>query len=144
MDIVLQGMVFGVANGLLAAGIVLVYMSNRTINFAQGELGAFAVAVMFALSNRAHFPYAAALACALAATAALGAVVELTVIRRLFASPRLIVHPSAPTGAAGSCRAARRRAPRLRGGPGPSAGPPGGPDSLVKLFTSRAMSTSGH
>jgi ABC-type branched-subunit amino acid transport system permease subunit len=91
VDIVLQGMVFGVANGLLAAGIVLVYMSNRTINFAQGELGAFAVAVMFALSNRAHFPYAAALACALAATAALGALVELTVIRRLFASPRLIV-----------------------------------------------------
>jgi ABC-type branched-subunit amino acid transport system permease subunit len=91
VDIVLQGMVFGVANGLLAAGIVLVYMSNRTINFAQGELGAFAVAVMFALSNRAHFPYAAALACALAATAVLGALVELTVIRRLFTSPRLIV-----------------------------------------------------
>ncbi len=91
MDIVLQGLVFGVANGLLAAGIVLVYMSNRSINFAQGELGAFAVAVMFALSNRAQFPYAAALALSLLATAALGALIELTVIRRLFASPRLIV-----------------------------------------------------
>lgn len=91
MDIVLQGMVFGVANGLLAAGIVLVYMSNRSINFAQGELGAFAVAVMFALSNRAHFTYAAALALSLLATAALGALIELTVIRRLFTSPRLIV-----------------------------------------------------
>lgn len=91
MDIVLQGLVFGVANGLLAAGIVLVFMSNRSINFAQGELGAFAVAVMFSLSNRAHFPYAAALLAALAATALLGALVELTVIRRLFSSPRLIV-----------------------------------------------------
>lgn len=91
MDIVLQGLVFGVANGLLAAGIVLVYMSNRAINFAQGELGAFAVAVMFALSNRAHFPYAAALVCALLATALLGALIEKTVIRRLFTSPRLIV-----------------------------------------------------
>jgi branched-subunit amino acid ABC-type transport system permease component len=91
MDIVVQGLVFGVANGLLAAGIVLVYMSNRSINFAQGELGAFAVAVMFSLSNRAHFPYWAALPSALAATAVLGALVELTVIRRLFKSPRLIV-----------------------------------------------------
>lgn len=91
MDIVLQGLVFGVANGLLAAGIVLVYMSNRAINFAQGELGAFAVAVMFALSNRAGLPYAAALALSLLATAALGALIEFTVIRRLFSSPRLIV-----------------------------------------------------
>ncbi len=91
MDIVLQGLVFGVANGLLAAGIVLVYMSNRTISLAQGELGAFAVAVMFALTNRADFPYPAALACSLAAAAALGALIELTVIRRLFSSPRLIV-----------------------------------------------------
>ena len=91
MDIVLQGLVFGVANGLLAAGIVLIYMSNRSISLAQGELGAFAVALMFTLTNRAHFPYAAALACCLAATAALGALIELTVIRRLFSSPRLIV-----------------------------------------------------
>jgi branched-chain amino acid transport system permease protein len=91
VDIVLQGMVFGVANGLLAAGIVLVYMSNRAINFAQGELGAFAVAVMFALSNRAHLPYWASLLLALSATAAVGALVEFTVIRRLFSSPRLIV-----------------------------------------------------
>jgi branched-chain amino acid transport system permease protein len=91
VDIVLQGMVFGVANGLLAAGIVLVFMSNRAINIAQGELGAFAVAVMFALSNRGHFPYWAALLTTLAATAALGALIETTVIRRLFTSPRLIV-----------------------------------------------------
>jgi branched-chain amino acid transport system permease protein len=91
VDIVTQGLVFGVANGLLAAGIVLVYMSNRTINFAQGEFGAFAVAVMFALSSRAHLPYALALLATLAATAAVGAVVETTVIRRLFTSPRLIL-----------------------------------------------------
>src|SRR4051812_24257579 len=57
MDIVLQGMVFGIANGLLAVGLVLVFMSNRTINFAQGEFGALTVAVMFALTNRAHLNY---------------------------------------------------------------------------------------
>ena len=91
MDIVLQGMVFGIANGLLAVGLVLVFMSNRTINFAQGEFGALTVAVMFALTNRAHLNYWLALLAALAITATAGALVELTVIRRLFRSPRLIV-----------------------------------------------------
>ena len=91
MDIVLQGLVFGVANGLLAAGIVLIYMSNRSISLAQGELGAFAVALMFSLSNRAHLNYWLCLLISFAATAALGAIIELTVIRRLFTSPRLIV-----------------------------------------------------
>ncbi|MHB8340723.1 MAG: ABC transporter permease [Mycobacteriales bacterium] len=91
MDIVLQGLVFGVGNGLLAAGLVLVFMSNRAINFAQGEFGAFAVAVMFSLSNRARLPYLLALLVALVATALLGALVEVSVIRRLFRSPRLIV-----------------------------------------------------
>lgn len=87
----MQGLVFGVANGLLAAGLVLVYMSNRAINFAHGELGAFAVAMMFSLSNRAHFGYWSALVVSLASTALLAAVIETTVIRRLFASPRLIM-----------------------------------------------------
>ena len=91
MDIVLQGMVFGIANGLLAVGLVLVFMSNRTINFAQGEFGALTVAVMFALTNRAHLNYWLALLAALAITASAGALVELTVVRRLFRSPRLIV-----------------------------------------------------
>lgn len=91
MDIVLQGMVLGVANGLLAVGLVLVYMSNRAINFAHGELGAFAVAVMFSLSNRAELNYWLSLVLALLATAALAALIEMTVIRRLFGSPRLIV-----------------------------------------------------
>ena len=113
MDIVLHGMVFGIGNGLLAAGIVLVFMSNRAISFAQGELGAFAVAVMFALSNRAHWPYGASLATALAATAVLGAVIELTVIRRLFTSSRLIVL-IATIGVAQVITAARAGIPKPR------------------------------
>jgi branched-chain amino acid transport system permease protein len=91
VDVVLQGAVFGIATGLLGVGIVLVFMSSRAINFAQGEFGALTVAVMFALTNRAHLNYWLALAAALAITAAAGALVELTVVRRLFRSPRLIV-----------------------------------------------------
>jgi ABC-type branched-subunit amino acid transport system permease subunit len=91
VDIVLLGLVIGMANALLAAGIVLVYMSNRVINLAHGELGAFAVAMMLALSNRAHMNYWLALLCSLAAAGALGAVIERMVLRRLFNSARLIV-----------------------------------------------------
>ncbi len=52
LDIALLGLVFGIANGLLAAGLVLVYKSSRVINFAQGEFGAFTVAMMLALTLR--------------------------------------------------------------------------------------------
>ena len=37
--IFLQGIVLGALNGLLAMGLVLIYRTNRIINFAQGELG---------------------------------------------------------------------------------------------------------
>ena len=91
MDIVLLGLVIGMANALLASGLVLISMSNRVINFAHGELGAFAVAMMLTLTRVAHLNYWLALLLSLAATAALGGLIERTIISRLFASPRLIV-----------------------------------------------------
>ncbi len=91
MDLVALGLVVGMANALLASGLVLIYMSNRVINFAHGELGAFAVAMMLALTRNAHLNYWLALLISLAATAALGGLIEKTVLARLFKSPRLIV-----------------------------------------------------
>jgi branched-chain amino acid transport system permease protein len=91
MDLVALGLVVGMANALLASGLVLIYMANRVINFAHGELGAFAVAMMIALTRNAHLNYWLALLCSLAATAALGALIEKTFLSRLFKSPRLIV-----------------------------------------------------
>jgi branched-subunit amino acid ABC-type transport system permease component len=40
-QIVYGGLVDGLSIGLLALGIVLIYRSNRVINFAVGALGAF-------------------------------------------------------------------------------------------------------
>jgi ABC-type branched-subunit amino acid transport system permease subunit len=91
MDIVVLGLVIGMANALLAAGLVLIYMSNRTINLAHGEIGAFAVAMMLSLTHSAHLGYWAALAATLAAAGALAAAIERSIIRRLYRSPRLIV-----------------------------------------------------
>ncbi|MEO6206156.1 MAG: ABC transporter permease [Mycobacteriales bacterium] len=91
MDLVLLGLTIGMANALLAVGLVLIYMSNRVVNFAHGEIGAFAVALMLTFTQVLHWGYWFALLAALAGTALLGAVIERTVIQRLFTSPRLIV-----------------------------------------------------
>jgi len=91
MDIVLLGLVIGMANALLASGLVLIHMSNRVINMAHGEFGAFAVAMMMALTRVAHLNYWLALFLSLLATGTLGALVERTFLKRLFRSPRLIV-----------------------------------------------------
>lgn len=91
MDLVLAGAVVGMANALLAVGLVLIYKANRVINLAHGELGAFAVSMMFALSANAHWNYWASLGTSLAATCVLAALVERVMLRRLFAGPRLIL-----------------------------------------------------
>lgn len=91
MDLVALGLAVGMANALLASGLVLISMSNRVVNFSHGELGAFGVAMMLALTRNAHLNYWLALALSLAATGVLGAVIERTIISRLFSSPRLIV-----------------------------------------------------
>lgn len=91
MDLVLLGLTIGMANALLAVGLVLIYMSNRVVNFAHGEIGAFAVALMLTFTQVLHWNYWLALLASLAGTAVLSAVIERTVIQRLFTAPRLIV-----------------------------------------------------
>ncbi|MBI4728043.1 MAG: ABC transporter permease [Acidobacteria bacterium] len=91
MDIVVLGLVIGMANALLATGLVLIHKANRVINLAHGELGAFTVAMMLSLTRVAHLNYWLALLASLAGTAALAAMIERSVLRRLFRSPRLIM-----------------------------------------------------
>ena len=91
MDLVLLGLSLGMGNALLAVGLVLVYKSSRIINLAHGELGAFAVAMMLMLIRRFDWPYWPSVVTALAATGLLAAIIERTIIQRLFAAPRLLV-----------------------------------------------------
>jgi ABC-type branched-subunit amino acid transport system permease subunit len=91
VDLVLLGLTIGMANALLAVGLVLIYMSNRVVNFAHGEIGAFAVALMLTFTQVLHWNYWLALLASLAGTAVLSAVIERTFIQRLFNAPRLIV-----------------------------------------------------
>lgn len=90
-SVVLLGAIIGGLNGLTATAIVLIFRANRIVNFAQGELGAFAATLAYMLIVTLKWPWIAAVTVALLAAAAAGALVEFGIVRRFFHSPRLIL-----------------------------------------------------
>jgi ABC-type branched-subunit amino acid transport system permease subunit/ABC-type branched-subunit amino acid transport system ATPase component len=88
---VFYGVVYGLIYAVFAAGFVLVYRSTGILNFAQGEIGAFGVALFALFHVQYDVPYWFAFVIAVVATAIIGMVIELTVVRRLFDSPRLVL-----------------------------------------------------
>ncbi len=90
-QLIFNGLVTGMVFGLLAMGIVLVYRSTRVINFAVGNMGIPASALLAVMVINFGFPYWIAFAIALVIGTLLGAIIELTVIRRLFKAPRIIL-----------------------------------------------------
>lgn len=91
LDVVVLGIIQGLLYGLLAVALVLVYRAQRFVNFAQANLGLISSVLLGKLVLDLGVPYLLAVPIALAAAVALGAVTELTVIRRLFGSPRLVL-----------------------------------------------------
>ena len=87
---VLLGVIQGVVYGLLSVGLVLIYRSNRIINFAHGQIGVFGAGIFWLAAVRGDIPYFVAFVPALAASAAAGAVAEAVVIRRLRKAPPLM------------------------------------------------------
>ena len=89
--IVVQGALLGGLSALLALGLALVYRAHRVLNFAQGDLGAApaSLAVLLVVSSGAS--WLVAFVAGLATAVALGAVVEILVIRRFTRSPRLVL-----------------------------------------------------
>jgi ABC-type branched-subunit amino acid transport system ATPase component/ABC-type branched-subunit amino acid transport system permease subunit len=88
--VLLLGMITGITYGLLAVGLVLVYRSNRLINFAHGEIGALGAAVLGVSVVKWHVPYWVALPVALALSGSVGALAEVAVVRRLRNVPNLM------------------------------------------------------
>ena len=84
----LNGLQFGVMLFLMAAGLTLIFGVMGLINLAHGSLymiGAFAAAAVAGATGS----FLLGLAAALAAAAAMGALVEIVVIRRLYATDHL-------------------------------------------------------
>jgi ABC-type branched-subunit amino acid transport system ATPase component/ABC-type branched-subunit amino acid transport system permease subunit len=90
-NLLVIGLVRGLIISLIAMGIVLVYRSSRVINFAVGDLGVPAAALLAVMAGKSHWPYWPSLFLAVSTGTLTGALVELAVIRRLFRAPRVIV-----------------------------------------------------
>jgi ABC-type branched-subunit amino acid transport system ATPase component/ABC-type branched-subunit amino acid transport system permease subunit len=90
LPVIVLGAIIGMTYGLLAVGLVLVYRTNRIINFAHGEVGAFGAALFGTAVLKWHIPYYLALPLAFAAAGGMGALAEVAVVRRLRNAPRLM------------------------------------------------------
>ena len=85
------GIVFGAINSLVAISIVLVYRASRVVNFAAAEFGSVAAVVAIELHIQLHTNYFLSILAGLVIAAALGALLEMTILRRFGNAPRLIV-----------------------------------------------------
>jgi len=90
MPVILLGTIVGVTYGLLAVGIVLVFRSNRIINFAHGQIGAFGAAFFGVAAVKWHIPYWLAFVMAVIVSAVTAAGAEAGVVRRLRNAPRIV------------------------------------------------------
>ncbi len=90
-QLIYNGIASGMVFGLLAMGVVLIYRSTRVINFAVANMGLPTAVLMALLVLNWNVPYWIALGIALVLGTALAMALELIVIRRLFAAPRVIL-----------------------------------------------------
>lgn len=88
--VLVLGALTGILYGLLAVGLVLVYRTNRVINCAHGEIGAFGAALFSLCVVRWGLPYWLMLPVAMLAAAAVGGTAEVVAIRRLSRAPSLM------------------------------------------------------
>jgi branched-chain amino acid transport system permease protein len=88
---IVSGVVNGAIYGLIALGIVLVYKGSRVLNFAQGEIGTFALFVTWWFVTKQNWPWVAGALMGLATAVFIGLVFERLVVRRMAEASRLSV-----------------------------------------------------
>jgi ABC-type branched-subunit amino acid transport system ATPase component/ABC-type branched-subunit amino acid transport system permease subunit len=90
-QVVFSGVVNGMTYGIMAVGVILIYRSTRVINFAIAAMGGFGAALLARLVINWNVDYWVAFATCVIVGGALGAVIDVLVVRRLFDAPRVIV-----------------------------------------------------
>src|SRR5688500_4515780 len=81
----------GLAIGVFAVGLILIYRSNRVFNFALGELGALCAALFVRLTINYHWNFYPALALIAVVGLLLGGLLELALVPRLGKAPKVIL-----------------------------------------------------
>ena len=89
--ILFRGLVFGLVNALTAAGIILVYRTLRVINFAQTAIGAAGAILTFNFVQYTAVPFPIAFVLGLGLSALVGVTLDLSLVRRFFNAPRLVL-----------------------------------------------------
>ncbi|MHB8466610.1 MAG: ABC transporter permease [Acidimicrobiales bacterium] len=88
---IIDGIVLGSLYGVIGVALILIYRTNRVINFAAGAIGAVPAIVALVLDAHNKIPYLAVLPIALIGGPLFGAAIDIFVMRRFARSPRLIV-----------------------------------------------------
>ncbi len=89
----LTGLAGGSSRFLLAAGLTLIFGVSRVVNFAHGSLlmlGAYAGWLVFQFLPESPALFAAGVLLAAASVAAIGALAEMVVLRRVYPAPELL------------------------------------------------------
>lgn len=88
----LAGLAYASTLYLVAAGLTIIFGVTRVVNFAHGSLfmlGAFIAYSITAALPRAPLPFFAGLLLAALAVAAIGALIEVVVLRRIYGAPEI-------------------------------------------------------
>jgi ABC-type branched-subunit amino acid transport system ATPase component/ABC-type branched-subunit amino acid transport system permease subunit len=84
------GTITGMTYGMLAIGLVLVYRSNRIINFGHVPIGVLGASLFALVVEQGHVSYWIAWPFAIAISAAIGAVSEMVIVGRLARAPAVM------------------------------------------------------
>lgn len=87
---IVGGIALGSLYGVIGVGIILIYRTNRLISFAAGAIGAIPAIAALLLVVDKHINYLLMLPVAVVGGLAVGALVDVGVMRRFSKSPRLI------------------------------------------------------
>ena len=91
LAVVLQGAIFGTSTGLLAIGLVLIYRTNKIINFAYGAMGGVGGVLSVMMFVEGEVNYFLSVGTGIAAALLIGGLVEVFAIRRFANATRLIL-----------------------------------------------------
>ena len=89
--VVVLGIVYGTVTALGAMALILVYRANRFVNFAHGAMGSVVGVLAIGLYREHDVPFPVALVLGVVGGVALGAAVEVLVLRRFRDASRLVV-----------------------------------------------------
>ena len=93
LQLIVSGLANGCVYGLIALGFVLIYKATEQVNFAQGDLMMLGAFVALGLANDTHLglPFWVACIGAILVVAAVGWLLERTVLRHVFGQSQLAV-----------------------------------------------------